>query len=278
MKSSKIIILILLLTLFLISPKTITATIEAIPGERTLKNFLATAIKPVGQTMYCWGGGWNVEDTGSGTGATTIGLRPEWKKFFLKQTKYYKFSKEISDITGGFVDIDNGLDCSGFVGWTIYNVLNTENFQNGYVMLASQMALEFSKKGWGDFTCAKDVKKHHVGDIMSSEGHVYICIGECDDGSIVVVHSSPCGVQINGTTTKNGEKNSIAIELAKKYMKTYYADWYEKYPICWRDKDYLTNYNQMQWYVNGELGSILIDPDNIKEMGAEEVLHLLFND
>ena len=34
----------------------------------------------------------------------------------------------------------------------------------------------------------------------------------------------------------------------------------------------------MRWYVNGELGSILTDPDNIKEMDAEEVLHLLFND
>ncbi|MDE5600026.1 MAG: hypothetical protein K2I60_00230 [Oscillospiraceae bacterium] len=61
-------------------------------------------------------------------------------------------------------------------------------------------------EGWGDFTPAKDVKKHHVGDIMSGEGHVYICIGECDDGSIVIVHSSPCGVQINGTTTKMVKK------------------------------------------------------------------------
>ncbi|MDE5600025.1 MAG: hypothetical protein K2I60_00225 [Oscillospiraceae bacterium] len=61
-------------------------------------------------------------------------------------------------------------------------------------------------------------------------------------------------------------------------METYYSDWYKKYPGCWKDRDYLTDYNQMRWYVNGELGSILTDPDNIKEMGAEEVLHLLFND
>lgn len=50
---------------------------------------------------------------------------------------------------------------------------------------------------------------------MSTKGNVYICFSECDDGSIVLGHSSPSSVQINGTTTKDGRRNSFAIELAK---------------------------------------------------------------
>ena len=269
---------VLLSSISLFSASAYALPIEPIPGEKTIKNLLATAIKPVGQTMYTWGGGWNAEDTGSGIGSTTIGLRPEWKSFFLKQNKDYQFSKEVSSTTNGFIDINNGLDCSGFVGWTIYNVLNTESFKEGYVTFASKMASEFSKKGWGSFTDSQNIKKHNAGDIMSSKKHVYICIGECADGSVVFIHSSPCGVQINGTTTKDGNQDSLAIELANHYMKTYYANWYEKYPTCWRNKDYLTDYDQMQWYVDGEPESILSDPENIKEMNVEEILKLLFNE
>lgn len=278
MKKFKIIMVVLLLFLSISIQKQSVFTVEAVSGERTLKNFLTTAIEPVGQTMYTWGGGWNAEDTGAGLGATTIGLRPEWREFYLKQTPDYKFSEEVSEKTGGFIDIDNGLDCSGFVGWTIYNVLETESGKEGYVMLANEMASEFSNRGWGKFVKAQDVKKHNPGDIMSSKTHVYICLGDCEDGSLVLVHSSPCGVQITGTTTKDGSKDSLAIKLAEKYMKTYYADWYEKYPECWRGAGYLTNFDQMKWYVNGEDGSILSDPDNIKDMSAEEVLEFLFNE
>jgi hypothetical protein len=51
---------------------------------------------------------------------------------------------------------------------------------------------------------------------------VYIVIGQCDDGSVLLVHSSPAGVQINGTTTPSGENDSKAIILATKYMHEYY--------------------------------------------------------
>ena len=278
MKKSGFCFLLLLVGLVLIPSRAYAQPIKAVPGERTLKNLLATAIQPVGQTMYTWGGGWNAEDTGSGMGSTTIGLRPEWKEFYLKQTQDYKFTEEISEDTGGFKHINDGLDCSGFVGWTIYNVLNTENLKEGYVTFSSQMASKFAENGWGKFTNAENVEKHNPGDIMSGKGHVYICLGECDDGSIVVIHSSPCGVQINGTTTEDGNKNSLAIKLAEKYMRTYYSDWYEKYPACWRNESYLFYYDQMQWFVNNEQGSILVDPDNIKNMKAEKVLHLLFNE
>lgn len=108
--------------------------LDPVPGERTLKNFLVISIKPVQQTMYTWDGEWNAKDTGSGVGSTIIYLLPKWKEFYLQQNENSKFSEEISEVTGGFIDINNGLDCSGFVGWTLYNVFNTENFKEGYAM------------------------------------------------------------------------------------------------------------------------------------------------
>lgn len=41
-------------------------------GTSTIKNFLRTAMAPVGSTMYVWGGGWNKADTGAGTDAKLL--------------------------------------------------------------------------------------------------------------------------------------------------------------------------------------------------------------
>ena len=62
--------------------------------KRTLKNFLKTALMPVGKTMYVWGGGWNKEDTGAGIEAVSIGLSPNWEKFTRKQA-----IKSMTDLT-----------------------------------------------------------------------------------------------------------------------------------------------------------------------------------
>ena len=57
---------------------------------------------------------------------------------------------------------------------------------------------------------------------MSSPTHIYIVVGSCADGSVVLVHSSPAGVRLSGTPDKKGRTNSEAVKLAKKYMKKYY--------------------------------------------------------
>ena len=38
--------------------------VAAEPGGRTLKNFLSTALMPVGNTLYVYGGGWDWQDVG----------------------------------------------------------------------------------------------------------------------------------------------------------------------------------------------------------------------
>lgn len=42
-------------------------------------------------------------------------------------------------------EILKGLDCSGYVGWSIYNILETKsNHGNGYVLKAEEMTKTFA--------------------------------------------------------------------------------------------------------------------------------------
>ena len=235
--------------------------------KSTLKKFLLTALKPVGSTMYVWGGGWNDEDNGSGCDATTIGVSRQWKKFFKKQNSSYNYRNTR-------FQIHDGLDCSGYVGWCIYNILEVESGQPGYVMLAQNMAKNFASRGWGSYTAAGNVRDYQAGDIMSSSGHVWIVVGRCEDGSVVILHSSPPGVQLAGTPTPGGRQNSQAVTLARNYMQKYFPEWYGKFPDCARGSSYLTSYGQMRWDLSGKV--IMSDPENYRNKSANKILRNLF--
>lgn len=255
------------------SSKKVSTTI-ALTGKSTIKNFLQTAISPIGSTMYVWGGGWNKEDTAAGPGAARIGLSAAWRKFAGKQKASYNYKNYR-------YQINNGLDCSGFVGWSVYNVLNTKKNQKGYVYSSKKQAKKFSDFGFGSYRTAKKVSDYKAGDIMSSTcgdcGHVWIVLGQCKDGSVVLVHASPSGVQISGTVSKKGKQNSQAYKLAKKYMKKYYPAWTKKYPVLCKNNSYLTHYSQMRWKTEGE-DVVLSDPDEYQNMSAKEVLKDLFGE
>lgn len=248
------------------------STTVPVSGKSTVKNFLNTAISPVGATMYVWGGGWNKADTGAGPDAKRIGLSPKWRQFAKNKKSSYNYKNYR-------YQINNGLDCSGYVGWTVYNVMNTSKNKKGYVYSASKQAKKLAALGFGKYTSAKNVKNYKAGDIMSSTckccGHVWIVVGQCSDGSVVLVHSSPSGVQLAGTVTPKGKKNSQAFKLAKKYMKKYYGAWYKKYPAAVKGKAYLSHYGQMRWYTTGDK-AVLSDPDGYRNMSAEQVLKDLF--
>ncbi len=236
--------------------------------KSTLKKFLLTALKPVGSTMYVWGGGWDKADSGSGSDATRIGVSPKWKKFFQKQNSGYNYRNTR-------FQIHNGLDCSGYVGWCIYNILEVENGQPGYVMLAQNMSKNFASRGWGSYTAAGKVKDYQAGDIMStSAGHVWIVVGKCSDGSVVILHSSPPGVQLAGTPTPGGKQNSQAVALARNYMQKYFPEWFEKFPDCAKGSSYLTDYSQMRWDLSGKV--IMSDPENYRNKSANKILRNLF--
>lgn len=248
---------------------------EAVPGVHTIKNLLMTSLEPVGSTMYIYGGGWNEEDTGAGVEAVSIGLSQTWKEFYDKQNSYYDYSdynykKDVSVI-------HLGLDCSGYVGWAVYNTLNTENNLDGYVDSSKKIASNLAAKGWGTLSAKGSFTDYQAGDIMSAScndcAHVWICIGQCDDGSVVFLHSSPPGVQISGTYTIDGNKNSQAVALAAEYMRKYYPQWYERYPDSSRNQSYLSHYDRFRWTE----GVMLSDPEGLRNMKAEDVLKVLFN-
>jgi len=236
--------------------------------KTSIKKLLQTALKPVGSTLYIWGGGWNKNSDGKITGRT-MGVSPTWKSWFNSHDKTY-------DYTQYRYWYEKGLDCSGYVGWVIYNSFNTNSGYGSFVMLAEVMAKTFAGYGWGTYKSPGAVTDFKAGDIMSlASGHVYIVVGQCSDGSVVLLHSSPPGVMITGTTTRSGNKNSEAIKLAKKYMKKYYPAFDAKFPDTSRSASYLTNYAQMRWYA-GKTTSLMSDPEGYRNKNAQQVLADLF--
>ena len=213
------------------------------PGLRTLKNFLTTALLPCGTTLYVYGGNWNWQDSASGHQATEIGIPKEWIEFFQMNDKssdyknptpgksYYPFN--------GYNEYHYlGSDCSGFVGWTIYNTFNTRTGGAGYVMSSSKMARTLGEKyRYGTYNPSVKIEDFLPGDIMSMDGHVWICLGKASDGSLLIIHSTVnrsmgSGIQLSGI---GKDENCKAVAIAKEYMKKYWPQWSERYEAVWKD-------------------------------------------
>lgn len=248
------------------APPETTLPPETVPPEPeipSILDFLRIAAQPVGQTMYVWGGGWNEEDTGAGIEAVTLGLSPQWATFAAAQTANY-------DYKSTRYQIHDGLDCSGYVGWAIYNVLETENGQPGYVSKASGMAQALSDRGLGSYIPVQDMTQWLPGDIMSMRGHVWITVGMCADGSVLLLHASPPGVIFSGTLLPDGSESEASM-LAERITQVHFPDWYNRFPHCARSNTYLKNSSAMRWSAD-----VLSDPEALRDMTAEEVVDLIF--
>lgn len=234
--------------------------------EKTLLGLLKIAREPLGSTMYVWGGGWNEEDTGAGEDAMRIGVSPRWREFFLEQDENYDYEQTE-------YQIHDGLDCTGYVGWVVYNVMEKEDGVGaGYVFKSTETAGKYAEMGFGVYTPAAEITKHYPGDVMSMTGHAWIVIGECADGSVVLINSTPPGVVIKGTRLADGS-SSEAVELAEQYMSRYCPEWYSRYPDCSASYDYIPESSSMSW--NGET---LSDPEGIRNMDAAGVLRMMFSE
>ena len=245
-----------------------TESTEMVVEKKSILDFLKIAMQPVGKTMYVYGGGWNEEDTGAGIEAVTLGVSPAWEAYAAKQKETYNY-KETR------YQIHDGLDCSSYVGWAIYNVLETENGKDGYVFSASKMSKELSNRGLGEYIPAKETSHWNwqPGDIASMEDsrHVWIVVGTCEDGSVLLLHCSPPGIFFCGTKLPDGSK-SAAVSLAEHIMKIYYPEWYERFPKCYRSNSYLTETSVMRWS-----REVLSDEEGLTTMSAEEIVALLFD-
>ena len=281
-----------------------TAPVSGTPGKRTLKNYLQTAMNPVGTALYVYGGSWDWQDVNSSTQALTIGLPQSWIDFFQQQDANYTY-KNSADPAHSYYPHNSwnqyyyaGLDCSGYVGWVVYNVMHTQNSVNtdndGYVMSSTKMAKTFADKGWGTWT--RDIKSFKPGDIFSMSGHVWTVLGVCDDGSIVFLHSTPSdskagqgggGVQLSALNpNSDNDKNCEAYKLVTKYMTKYYPEWSTRYDAVLRSYDSYaapatgspfkeTWSGNFSWNLDG---TGLTDPDGYADMSAAEILADLFGD
>jgi hypothetical protein len=238
----------------------ISSAVHAKPQAKTLKQFLQIAMQPVGETMYVWGGGWNEADNAAGPEGMTIGRSPRWKAFFNEQTSVYS-TRDTAYM------IHDGLDCTGFLGWALYNIFPNDT---GHVTWASNAARMLTQNGWGSAAARGTIRSSvQAGDIMCNDDHVWISLGLCADGSAVILHASPPGVMINGTQSVAAK--SAAIALAEHYMRSYFAEWYAKYPNCARGESYLTDFDRFRWSAE-----VLPDPDGYRRMSAASVLEDLF--
>lgn len=261
------------------------------PGQRTLKNFLITSLVPVGTTLYIYGGGWNWQDDGSAPQASTLGISSTWIDFFQSQDSSFTYNNEGDPSqsyypNGAFNQFYfAGLDCSGYVGWSLYNTLNSTDGVEGFVEPAASMATTLAEvKGYGTFS--QDTSEFRTGDIFSLAGHVWICLGSCADGSLVILHSTPSesfsgypggGVQISAVGT---DEDCEAYKLATEYMRRYYPDWNERYaPVCKSFDQYTEitgdNSGRFSWYLD-DRG--LNDPDGYAKMTPQEILEDLFQE
>ena len=241
-----------------------STTMPQEPEQVSILDFLEIAAAPVGSTMYVWGGGWNEADTGAGIEAVTLGLSERWAAFAKEQDSGYNYKDHR-------YQIHDGLDCSGYVGWAVYNVMETENGGKGYVSSSTGMAQALADRGLGEYISREDMDRWLPGDIMSMKGHVWISLGMCGDGSVLLLHSSPPGVIFCGTALADGS-DSQALKLAQTIMSTHYPDWYAHYPDCSRPASYLEKSSAMRWNTN-----VLADKEGIRQMSAEQVVNLLFS-
>lgn len=270
------------------------APIDGQAGVRTLKNFLATALEPAGTALYVYGGSWDWQDMGSSAQSTTIGIPQTWIDFFQNQDANYTF-KNSGDPAHSYYPHKAwnqyyfaGVDCSAYVAWVTYNVMNTQSGNDGYVMSSTKMAQTFAQTynfgTWTrEFSSSRDFKP---GDIFSMKGHVWICLGVCEDGSMVILHSTPSdsktgqpggGIQLSGV----GESEDCqAVALAQTYMSRYYPQWSERYDAAFKSYDNYTSFTdtsagKFSWNLDS---SGLEDPDGYTNMSAAEILADLFGE
>ena len=290
------------------------APVAGTPGKTTLKNFLTTALQPVGTAVYVYGGAWDWQDDVSSNQSMTIGIPQSWIDFFQSQDASYDFKFEDENGKAGLPSYYTsnrgwnqyyyaGVDCSAYTGWLVYNITNTEdstveNNENGYVGSATKQAKNLAGKGWGtwnhDTAAVAAAGELKVGDIVSMSGHVWVVLGVCDDGSVVFMHSTPSnsragepggGIQIASLNPDGQSKTRCeAYKMADYYMSEYYPQWYERYAISQKNyTSYLgtssnANAGIFSWYLNGEEGALLTDPVGYADMTPAEILMDIFGD
>lgn len=276
-----------------------TPVLSAESSEHTIKNLIANAFAPMGTTLYVYGGGWNWQDDGFSTQVNSYGLSPVWEWFYKNNGENYVFrDKEHPEKTtypyGGWNEYYYaGLDCSGYMTWVVYNSLASEEMTaKGLGFKSTEYAKKLAERGYGTWShksLGTDASGLRPGDIVSMSGHVWMCLGTCEDGSAVILHSvnSPNkygeeagGVSMSALSPKGDNDTSCeAYKLIVSYAEKYYPEWYEYNPVMVRSFERYTNFAKSDdagWFRWTISESVMQDPDGYYEMSAGELLEDLF--
>ncbi len=239
-----------------------------------IADIIRNAGKPAGKTLYVWGGGWNEADTAAGETARTIGVYPEWERYFGSNRQGYSYlpgkrAWERGERQWRFY----GLDCSGYLGWVVYNSVQSGRNEAGYVVDASRFASSLAGYGYGTVSACTPNSVFKPGDIISISGHCYLSLGQCSDGSVLILHSTPNGgVQVSGTVI--GGRSSEASRLASSFMQQNYPQWWASFGGEGRqsvDASKYLNGTRFSWAVGGQVS----DSGQMQGKRANEVLGYL---
>ncbi len=238
-----------------------TVVSQTTSNAKTIKNYLQNGLQPIGQCLYVWGG-W-----GHGT---TKGVPSEWKAFYDSHANGYNYH-------GYEFQRTKGLDCSGFVGWAAYQVMQSRsNVGSGYTVVSGAVGSTYQSLGWGTIInqaqLASSGYKIYPGDVGFDDGHTWIMLGQCRDKSCVVLHSTNHGgVQLAGTPTPDGNYSSQAVALARQYMAKYPS--YNKYTSLYKPStgNFIRRGNFLRWN-----RATLADPDGYLNMTADQILADLY--
>ena len=234
-------------------------------AAKTLRNYLLQALRPIG-TQYKQTAGW------PGTNST---------------------------------DIPPTMDCSGFVGWATYQMMSS-SLPSGVTSCSAKsysIPSIYESWGWGSVRSHSQLAKNsymgqfQAGDVVcvkhdnGTTGHVWIVIGQCSDGSYVLVHCSGSEVmgctQLAGTPTPDGRVGE-AYQLARTYMQKYHQDTLNKYPwiiqstssmpygtLCTDAYNYMTSGQVTSFRWNAK---VLSDPDKLSSKSASQILKNLYGE
>ena len=234
-------------------------------AAKTLRNYLLQALRPIG-TQYKQTAGW------PGTNST---------------------------------DIPPTMDCSGFVGWATYQMMSS-SLPSGVTSCSAKsysIPSIYESWGWGSVRSHNQLAKNNymgqfqAGDVVcvkhdnGTTGQVWIVIGQCSDGSYVLVHCSGSEVmgctQLAGTPTPDGRVGE-AYQLARTYMQKYHQDTLNKYPwiiqststmpygtLCTDAYNYMTSGQVTSFRWNAK---VLSDPDKLSSKSASQILKNLYGE
>ena len=240
-------------------------TVTRMPGSaKTVRNYLLNGLQACGRVLYIWGGGW--------TQSTVKGVPSSWTNWYNSQPGTYNYNNYRDLTTANRV---KGLDCSGFVGWTTYQTMQSTSGATSYTVVSGSVGGSYANRGFGTIITQSQLRadgyKLYPGDIGYDAGHVWMIVGQCKDKSCVVLHSIPqAGVQLSGTPTPAGNYDSQAVQLCNRYMSIYPG--FTRFPYETSCGNYVTRSNYFRWY-----RSTLADPEGFMTKNANQVLSSLFS-